>query len=459
MGQRTLLRGLTLAVAAVLPLCGPAAVQAAESAAATAVAVCGHTSAQPTLRQGSTGDAAVEAQCELNLATKPSRYTPIAADGSFGPATATRVEEFQRCAGLSVDGVIGPQTWAALNTWSAQPHSCATQGTSGTAQTAVCGHTATRPTLQRGATGTEVEELQCRLNLAMEPFHYPPLTIDGDFGGGTEGRVEEFQSCAGLGTDGVVGPNTWAKLADWSGLDTYCTPPRPAGYPIEGLDTAEYQHPDGAPIDWNAVRDSGVEFATVKATRGLNVTDGYLATDLVAARAAGLAVAPYHFYTGTAPDTGGAQADRFIAAVRATGYTGQRAGDLPPVFDLERMDDGSERCPAYGTVADAQAWLDKVEAAFGRTPVIYTQKSFLDDCLGSTTAFARYPLQLADYRRSITQPPVPDGSTTWTMWQYTDAALFPGLQAPATGDVFNGTQADLDRLANRGTGLTAAPPE
>jgi len=449
MGQRTLLRGLTLAVAAVLPLYGPTVVQAAESAAVTAVAVCGHTSAQPTLQQGSTGDAAVEAQCELSLATKPSAYTPIAADGSFGPASATRLKEFQRCAGLGVDGVLGPQTWTALNIWAAQPHTCTTKGTSTTAQTTVCGHSSARPTLQQGATGTEVKELQCRLNLAMEPFHYPPLAIDGAFGGGTESRVVELQHCADLGADGVVGPNTWAKLVDWSSRNTYCTPPRPAGYPIDGLDTAKYQHPDGAAIDWKAVKASGVEFATVKATRGLNVTDEYLATDLEAARTAGLAVAPYHFYTGTAPDTGAAQADRFIAAVWATGYTGQRAGDLPPIFDLERMDDGSGRCPTYGTVDDAKAWLDRVEAAFGRTPIIYTQKSFLDDCLGSTTAFARYPLQLADYRTSITSPPVPTGSTTWAMWQYTDAALFPGLQAPATGDVFNGTQADLDRLANR----------
>ncbi|WP_260328374.1 peptidoglycan-binding protein [Streptomyces sp. Ag109_O5-1] len=146
MGRRTLLRGLTLAVAAVLPLYGPSAVQAAQTAA-TAVAVCGHTGEQPTLRRGSTGDPTVEAQCELDLATKPSRYTPIAADGSLGAATETRVKEFRACAGLTPDGVLGPLTWAALNTWAATPHTCAAQGTSATAQTAVCGHTDTRPTL------------------------------------------------------------------------------------------------------------------------------------------------------------------------------------------------------------------------------------------------------------------------------------------------------------------------
>ncbi|MGW1275096.1 GH25 family lysozyme, partial [Streptomyces sp. NPDC002491] len=423
-----------------------AAVDAAGSGVTAAAAVCGHTDEQPLLAQGSAGLATREAQCELNLATKTGCHTPIAADGSFGAGTAERVRTFQRCAGLTADGEIGPGTWAALNARAARPRPCAPDGAATAPQASVCGHTDTRPTLRRGTKGAAVAELQCRLNLAMEPGHYPPLSIDGDFGGGTENRVVEFQMCANLGTDGVVGPNTWAKLADWSSRDAYCTPPRPAGYPIDGLDTAKYQHPGGAPIDWAAVRAAGVEFATVKATRGLDVTDEYLASDMNAARAVGLAVAPYHFYTGAAAGTGAAQADRFIAAVRAAGYTGRRPGDLPPVFDLERMDDGSGRCPAHLTVADATAWLDAVEAAFGRRPVVYTQKSFLDDCLGSTPAFAAYPLQLADYRQSITAPPLPNGSGTWLMWQYTESALFDGIQAPATADVFNGTQEDLDRL-------------
>lgn len=457
MRRRTLRRGLALTGALALLVLGTATVDAAErdavaqrdATAAAAVAVCGHTSAQPALRSGSTGVAVLEAQCQLNLATKPGGYTPIAADGTFGTATGQRLLVFQRCAGLGADGIMGPQTWAALNSWSAQPRPCTPEGVAGVPQASVCGHTDTRPTLRRGASGVEVKEVQCRLNLAMEPGHYAPLAIDGAFGGGTETRVVQFQLCANLVADGIVGPNTWAKLVDWSSRNTYCEPPRPAGYPIDGVDTAKYQHPDGAPIDWDSLRASGVEFATVKATRGLNVTDEYLATDLEAARAAGLAVAPYHFYTGESPDTGAAQADRFIDAVRTAGYTGQRPGDLPPVLDLERMDDGTGRCPVHGTVADVGAWLDRVEAAFGRKPVIYTQKSFLDDCMGSTTAFAEYQLQLADYRQSITEPPLPNGAGTWLMWQYTAAALFDGIKAPVTADVFNGTQDDLDRLANR----------
>ncbi|MEU2509039.1 GH25 family lysozyme [Streptomyces sp. NPDC007863] len=319
----------------------------------------------------------------------------------------------------------------------------------GAAAGAACGYSDARPTLRRGATGADVKEAQCRLNLTMETAHYAPLAVDGDFGGGTENRVVQFQLCAGLGADGIIGPNTWAALENWSARGTFCEPPRPAGYVVDGVDTSVYQYPGGAVIDWNDLRADGVEFATVKATRGLDVTDPYLATDLEAARQAGLAVAPYHFYTAATAPTGPAQADRFIAAVRATGYTGHRPGDLPPVLDLERMDDGTSRCPIHGSVADVTAWLDRVEAAFGRKPVIYTQKSFLDDCMDSTTAFAGYALQLADYRQSITRPPLPAGSTSWLMWQYTASALFDAIKAPVNADVFNGTHADLDRLANR----------
>ncbi|WP_327312103.1 peptidoglycan-binding domain-containing protein [Streptomyces sp. NBC_01235] len=218
---------------------GTAGADAAERDATAAVAVCGHTDEQPLLLLGSTGPATLGAQCELNLATKAGGYSPIAVDGGFGPGTEERVRTFQRCAGLTADGEIGPLTWAALNTWSAHPRSCTPQGAPGIPQVSVCGHTDTRPTLRRGAKGTEVKEVQCRLDLAMEPGHYPPLVIDGDFGGGTESRVVEFQLCAGLSADGAVGPNTWARLTDWSSRNTYCTPPRPAGYPIDGLDTAQ----------------------------------------------------------------------------------------------------------------------------------------------------------------------------------------------------------------------------
>jgi peptidoglycan hydrolase-like protein with peptidoglycan-binding domain len=42
--------------------------------------------------------------------------------------------------------------------------------------------------------------------------HGHSVTIDGDFGAGTLAAVKSFQSSKGLSPDGVVGPDTWAAL-------------------------------------------------------------------------------------------------------------------------------------------------------------------------------------------------------------------------------------------------------
>lgn len=44
----------------------------------------------------------------------------LAQDGIFGPITEEAVRDFQKRKGLSVDGVVGPKTWAALGVVTAQ---------------------------------------------------------------------------------------------------------------------------------------------------------------------------------------------------------------------------------------------------------------------------------------------------------------------------------------------------
>lgn len=63
----------------------------------------------PTLRIGDTGDDVIYLQTLLSSAGEP-----LKADGKFGTATDRAVRAFQATNGLTVDGVVGPNTWAAL---------------------------------------------------------------------------------------------------------------------------------------------------------------------------------------------------------------------------------------------------------------------------------------------------------------------------------------------------------
>lgn len=64
----------------------------------------------PTVRKGSTGEAVKELQKLLNQ----RGYNCGTADGIFGAKTEAAVKAFQKANGLSVDGICGKKTWAAL---------------------------------------------------------------------------------------------------------------------------------------------------------------------------------------------------------------------------------------------------------------------------------------------------------------------------------------------------------
>jgi len=69
---------------------------------------------RPTLRRGDKGPYVVELQTDL----KKLGYGlgPCGIDGDFGRATKAAVEQFQLEHRLTVDGICGPKTWAAIDT-------------------------------------------------------------------------------------------------------------------------------------------------------------------------------------------------------------------------------------------------------------------------------------------------------------------------------------------------------
>jgi hypothetical protein len=73
---------------------------------------------RPTLRLGSNGPSVIELQRLLNGKGANPR---LATDGDFGQKTDRAVRAFQQANGLTVDGVVGPNTWNKLESGSSRP--------------------------------------------------------------------------------------------------------------------------------------------------------------------------------------------------------------------------------------------------------------------------------------------------------------------------------------------------
>ncbi|ONH36227.1 glycoside hydrolase [Protofrankia sp. BMG5.30] len=210
----------------------------------------------------------------------------------------------------------------------------------------------------------------------------------------------------------------------------------PAEWP-RGIDISSWQHPAGAQIDWNAVRSAGVTFAIVKATEGMTYTNPYFALDRLRALQTGLVVGAYHYARPVLPITTAVeQADRFLAT---TGLT-RSNGHLAPILDLEA--DGS--LSADQLTAWTRAFLEEIETRTGRTPILYTYRSFWTDTMKNTTSFSRYPLWFAIYNGSSSSGSLPGGWQKWAMWQFTSSGSVPGI----TGNVdMNAVCCGVDALA------------
>ncbi|MDY7232168.1 peptidoglycan-binding domain-containing protein [Hyalangium rubrum] len=138
----------------------------------------------------------------LQQALAKAGFSPGAVDGQFGPKTAAAVKAFQSAKGLVSDGIVGPKTWAKLN-------SAAAPSTGGSG-----------PTLKQGHGGAPVTALQNRLN----QLGFNAGAADGQFGPKTTAAVKAFQSSKGLVADGIVGPKTWNQLGITVGGTPTTTP-------------------------------------------------------------------------------------------------------------------------------------------------------------------------------------------------------------------------------------------
>jgi lysozyme len=209
----------------------------------------------------------------------------------------------------------------------------------------------------------------------------------------------------------------------------------------EGVDVASFQHPkttqypNGAPIDWSQVAGAGYTFAAIKATEGNYYTNPFYASDVAAAKAAGLYVAGYQF---AIPNVGTATAQADYAV--SNGQYAEDGQTLPLALDVEydpyTSTDKTNQC--YGlSPAQMVAWISafdtEAQRAGGRLPIIYTAAGWWSACTGNSTAFGPDPLWVAAYTPA--SPPALPGWPGWSFWQYSSVGTVAGIMTPKNTDL------------------------
>ncbi|TPI56703.1 MULTISPECIES: GH25 family lysozyme [unclassified Mesorhizobium] len=195
-------------------------------------------------------------------------------------------------------------------------------------------------------------------------------------------------------------------------------------YPVRGIDVSHHQ----GRIDWRRVAAADVAFAVIKATEGGDHVDDAFATNLREARAAGLAVGAYHFFTFCRP--GADQAKNFIAVVPHDQPL------LPPVVDIEFGGNCPQRPSPEQLDTELQAFLGPVEAAFGKKAIIY----LTDD---AATAYAGQIAARPLWLRSLLLEP---GRDDWVYWQYHNRGRVEGIVGDVDLNVLQGGQEKLSAL-------------
>lgn len=155
------------------------------------------------VRPGSTGPTVAAVQDRLSR-----RGWDLVVDGLYGPATGEAIRAFQSWAGLTIDGVVGPETWTAL--WTLRVDEIPAMVPIPPPAPPVLPSPDFPPFLGvvgLGSRGEAVRAVQDRL--AERGWR---ISVDGIFGPGTQAVVRAFQIEKGLVPDAIVGPATWEAL-------------------------------------------------------------------------------------------------------------------------------------------------------------------------------------------------------------------------------------------------------
>ncbi|CAN5422136.1 hypothetical protein BH11MYX1_BH11MYX1_00270 [soil metagenome] len=210
------------------------------------------------------------------------------------------------------------------------------------------------------------------------------------------------------------------------------------GPTVKGMDVSYYE----TSIDWTRARAAGIEFSFIRVSDGTTTIDTKFAQYWAGAKSAGVMRGAYQFYRPNQDAL--AQADLLLSMMGPL-----QPGDLPPVLDVE-VSGGMTKAQV---AAGVHTWIDRVTAATGVVPIVYTGLYSWPDLTGSTDVTPS-PLWVAQYT-SAACPNIPSPWTEWMFWQHSSTGSVDGVTASGVDlNVFNGTRDELDAHAFGGGGST-----
>jgi lysozyme len=196
--------------------------------------------------------------------------------------------------------------------------------------------------------------------------------------------------------------------------------------PVHGIDVSRWQ----ADIHWPSVKDAGTRFAFIKATEGADHIDPKFRENWRGAGAAGVPRAAYHFMYWCSPAS--AQADWFIRNVP------RDPNGLPPVIDAEWVNKSrtcKRRVPREEALRMVRTVSARLEAHYGKIPIIYTDINFHRDVLEGERFDNVFWL-----RSTAAEPHERYRDRRWAMWQWTQTGTVPGIRGEVDRNAFYGSE-------------------
>ena len=186
----------------------------------------------------------------------------------------------------------------------------------------------------------------------------------------------------------------------------------------DGIDVSSWQRN----IDFNEVKNAGIELVYIKASEGRTLKDPYFEQNYANAKANGLKVGFYHYVTARSISDADIQARFFASVIEG------KEPDLKLAMDFESF--GNLDIDEINDIG--LYFMRKVEELTGKEMVIYSNTYNARTRFGGE--LVNYPLWVAQWQ--VSKPSDNGKWDTWAGWQYTSKGTLPGINGYVDRDKF-----------------------